>query len=194
MKYNKINQLVFKFENLGIGQSSNGATMIGKAPHIGPKAWLNILYPIINEKELKYLSQTLNTEIPKDYKDFLKNYSNGMTFLSSTFSLYGIRRQIDRNIEADMRQPYSIITPNIYERPENSKSSYFFIGGYNWDGSHLYIDTETNSVHCCERWDATSKKEWSSLEEMILSELERLYTFFDDKGIEIDEDIPTIPY
>lgn len=194
MKENAILDLLYKYKNLGESKSYDGAVLIGKAPHNGPKAWLNILYPVLTEEELRFLSEELKTEIPEEYSSFLLNFSNGMNVLSSTFSLYGLRRQIDRNLEANVRQPYSIITPNIYERPENSKPSYFFIGGYNWDGSHLYIDKETNIVHCCERWDATSKKQWNSLEEMIISELERLYTFFDDKGVEIDEYNPTIPY
>lgn len=194
MKENAILDLLYKYKNLGESKSDDGAVFIGKAPHSGPKAWLNILYPVLTEEELRFLSEELKTEIPEEYSSFLLSFSNGMNVLSSTFSLYGLRRQIDRNLEANVRQPYSIITPNIYERPENSKPSYFFIGGYNWDGSHLYIDRETNIVHCCERWDATSKKQWNSLEEMIISELERLYTFFDDKGVEIDEYNPTIPY
>lgn len=194
MDYKKINQLVFKYETLGLSKSSDGATMIGKAPHNGPKAWLNYTFPQLTNDELRELETNLKTEIPKEYSEFLINYSNGIDILSSTFYLYGFRRQINRNPDANVAQPYSIITPNIYERAENSKPNYFFIGGYNWDGSRIFIDTETNTVHCCERWDASSKKEWNSLEEMILQELDRLYTFFDDKGVEIDEDNPTIPY
>uniref|UniRef100_UPI0026027B85 hypothetical protein n=1 Tax=Chryseobacterium sp. TaxID=1871047 RepID=UPI0026027B85 len=60
--------------------------------------------------------------------------------------------------------------------------------------SRLYIDKDTNIVHCCERWDATSKVQWSSFEEMLLSELKRLYRLFDDEGKEIDEDASTLPY
>lgn len=194
MKNSEILNLLHKFADLGIGKSSDGATMIGKAPHVGPKAWLNILFPTLKKEELFYLSEELKTEIPKEYADFLLNFSNGLNVLSSTFSLYGLRKQINRDIEANVRQPYSIITPNLYERPHNAKDSYFFIGGYNWDGSHLYIDKETNIVHCCERWDATSRKQWNSLEEMILSKIKRLYKLFDDNGVEFDEDKETIPY
>ncbi|MGS0747493.1 hypothetical protein [Halpernia sp. GG3] len=70
----------------------------------------------------------------------------------------------------------------------------FLSGGYNWDGSHLFIDKQTNLVHCCERWDANPKFTWQSLEDMIISELERIYNLFDEKGVELDENIPTIPY
>lgn len=194
MNFEKINKLIFKFQNLGIEKSNDGAILIGKAPHKGPKAWVNLLFPPLSIKEINDLKIQLNRDIPKEYTDFLLNFSNGLDVLSSTFSLYGLRRQLNRDIETNVRQPYSIITPNIFERPDNAKDSCFFIGGYNWDGSHLYIDNETNIIHCCQRWDATSKKQWNSLEEMILSEIERLYNFFDDKGIEFDENKKIIPY
>ncbi len=186
--------LIYRFKHLGTEHSSDEAILIGKAPHIGTMAWLNILYPVIDIKELDFLSNELKTGVPQEYADFLLSFSNGLNILSSTFSLYGLRRQINRDAKANVRQPYSIITPNVFERPNNAKDSYFFIGGYNWDGSHLYIDKETNFVHCCERWDAKSKLQWSSFGEMLLSELNRLYKLFDEDGKELDEDKKTIPY
>ncbi|SEW25279.1 SMI1 / KNR4 family (SUKH-1) [Chryseobacterium wanjuense] len=194
MKYKKINGLIYKFENLGIENSSDGAILIGKAPHIAPEAWLNEIFPVLDSKEIKILEEQLKTDIPEDYKNFLMNFSNGLIFLSSTLSLYGLRRQLNRRSSVDSRQPYSIITSNIPERPDNAKNSFFFIGGYNWDGSRLYIDKNTNKVHCCERWDATSRIEWNSFQEMLLTELKRLYSYFDDEGKEIDEDRSTLPY
>ena len=53
-------------------------------------------------------------------------------------------------------QPFSIITANIRERPRNAADDHFFIGGYDWDGSYLYIDKRTSTVHYCDRDDATS--------------------------------------
>jgi hypothetical protein len=194
MQANDLKELIYKFENLEKGSSSDGAILIGKAPFIGTKAWLNIMYPVLSDKEIVWLESELKTTIPEDYKQFLSDFSNGLIILSSTFSLYGLRRQINRDIKANVRQPYSILTPNIFERPKNAKDNYFFIGGYNWDGSHLYIDKETNRVHCCERWDATSKMQWTSFEEMITSEIKRLYLLFDHEGKEIDRDQKTIPY
>lgn len=193
--YNKeINELIYKFSNLGLDSSSDGARMIGKAPFKGSEAWINIIYPKVITEEISLLEKELNSTIPKDYKYFLMNYSNGGNFLSSTLSLDGLRRRLTRDPKANSRQPFSIITPNVYERPENAKENYFFIGGYKWDGSLLYIDKDTNIVHCGSPDDATSKVQWSSFEEMLLSELKRLYTFFDDEGRELDEDVSTLPY
>lgn len=190
----EIVNILYKFDYLGVETLTDGAVLIGKAPFKGSQAWLNILYPVLNISELNFLKNELRSDIPFEYQCFLQNFSNGVNVLSSTFSLYGLRKQVYRDANADVRQPFSIITPNLYERPENARDSFFFIGGYNWDGSHLYIDTKTNFVHCCERWDAESKIQWNSLDEMLLSELKRLYKLFDQKGEELDEDEKTIPY
>jgi len=192
--YKEINALIYKFENLGIGNSSDGAMLIGHVPFKGSEAWLNIIYPKVSAEEISLLEKDLNAFVPESYKHFLMNFSNGANILSSTLSLYGLRRQLTRDPKANSRQPFSPVSANLYERPDNAKEGYFFIGSYQWDGSRLYIDRETNIVHCCERYDATSKIQWNSFQEMLLSELKRLYTFFDEEGREIDEDASTLPY
>ncbi|WP_146894417.1 SMI1/KNR4 family protein, partial [Chryseobacterium rhizosphaerae] len=159
--YNKeINELIYKFQNLGLANSSDGAMLIGHVPFKGSEAYLNIIYPKLDIEEIASLEKELHTTIPDEYKHFLMNYSNGTNILSSTLSLYGLRRQLTRDPKANSRQPFSPISANLYERPDNAKDSFFFIGSYQWDGSRMYIDKETNIVHCCERWDATSKVQW----------------------------------
>lgn len=193
--YNKeINELIYKFSNLGLENSSDGAMLIGHVPFKGSEAWLNEMFPVLDNKEIEILEEQLKTDIPFEYKDFLQNFSNGLILLTATLSLDGFRRQLTRSPKANSRQPFSIITPNVYERPDNVKESYFFIGGYQWDGSLLYIDKDTNIVHCGLPDDATSKVQWNSFQEMLLSELKRLYSFFDNEGREIDEDQSTLQY
>jgi hypothetical protein len=173
--YSEIKKLVIKFENLGVHLSDNGTILIGKAPFLGSEAWLNKIYPTLTAEEIKELEFSLCKELPSEFKYFLTNFSNGLNILSSTLSIYGLRKQLGRSIEAS-RQPYSILVPNQLERPINAKENFLFIGGYNWDGSLLYIDSETNKVHCCTQEDATSKICWNSLTEMLTLEIERLYT------------------
>ena len=192
-EFKEITKLLFKFEEFGVEQTQNDTILIGKAPHLGPEAWLNTIYEPLSEFEIKHLEIVLNTEIPIQYKYFLRNFSNGLNVLCSTFSLYGLRKINGRDLNSS-RQPYSIETPNIWERPNNSNESYFYIGGYNWDGSNLYINKENNKVYCCERYDSSPKFEWNSLNEMIYSEIIRIYNLFDTKGIELNEDISTLPY
>jgi hypothetical protein len=191
--YSEIKSLVIKFENLGIQLSENGAILIGKAPFLGEEAWLNKIYPTLTTTEINELEISLKRKLPAEFKHFLAHFSNGLNILSSTLSIYGLRKQLGRSVEAS-RQPYSILPPNQLEKPTNAKDSFLFIGAYNWDGSLLYIDLETNNVHCCKREDATSRICWNSLTEVLISEINRLYQLVDEQGKEINEDLKTIPY
>ena len=91
-------------------------------------------------------------------------------------------------------QPYSIIEVNKYkyERPLNAEKDMFFIGGYVWDGSLIYM-TPDQRVHFCRRHDSQSLISWDSLHSMLISEIERLYTLFDSTGLQIDPSKPTTP-
>lgn len=191
--YSEVKKLVFRFESLGIQLSENGAILIGKAPFLGSEAWLNKIYPSLTHEEIIELEKSLNRSLPIEFKRFLSEFSNGLNILSSTLSIYGLRKQLGRSIEAS-RQPFSILTPNKLERPSNSKDSFLFIGGYNWDGSLLYIDTETSKVHCCSLESADSKFCWKTLDEMVIAEIKRLYTLVDENGKELKEGIKTVPY
>ena len=55
----EINSLLFRFSKLGIYKSLLGATLIGKAPHIAPEAWLNCIYPVISSNEIEALEQEI---------------------------------------------------------------------------------------------------------------------------------------
>lgn len=190
--YQTLNDVLFDFDFLGTERCENGTLLIGRAPHIAELAWLHSIYPTLNKEDINHLEKELNQKIPDSYLRFLTEYSNGLGIFVSKFSLYGLRKQLGRGLDA-VRQPYSIITPNTHERPDNAKNSYLFIGGYSWDGSKIYIDTETNKVHYCDRWDATSLYEWSSFEAMLNYEIPRMISLFDKNGVIINDDLYTTP-
>ena len=190
--FEEVKKELFKYKNLGEEISQNGTLLIGRAPHVAELAWLHEIYPVLNDADIVNLEVELNTKIPEDYKFFLQHYSNGLGVFVSKFSLYGLRKELGRSIEAS-RQPFSPVISNIDERAENAKPSYFFIGTYSWDRSKLYIDAETGIVHYCDRWDATSLYQWNSFSQMLLSEIKRLTNLFDENGIIINKDLHTTP-
>jgi hypothetical protein len=183
---------LFKFRNLGEEVAQNGTLLIGRAPHVAPQAWLHSIYPVLNEQDIRDLEDEVKADIPLSYKEFLMNCSNGLGLFVGKFSLYGLRKQLGRSIEAS-RQPFSPVIANVDERPTNAKESYFIIGGYKWDGSKLYIDKDTNQVHFCDRRDTTSLYSWDSFETMVVSEVRRICTLFDEKGVVIDAKRYTTP-
>lgn len=190
--YSEIKDLLMKFSFLGLETSKEtGATLIGKAPHIGKCAWLNCIFPTIGEKEILEMEDEIGKKIPASYVDFLTNFSNGLFLLVETLRLNGYRYNYIRSLEY-VWQPYSLIDLNTYYVPKKSTKDMFFIGSYVWDGSKLYM-TPDEKVHLCQRYDATSLYTWDSLSDMLISEIKRLYKLFDSKGVQIDENQPTIP-
>jgi len=191
--FENVKEEIFKYKHLGEEEvPETGALLIGRAPHVARLAWLHSLYPVLNNEEVLQLEQVVRTEIPESYKSFLMNASNGLSLFVDAFYLYGLRKLAGRGIAAS-RQPFSPDIANIDERPENAKDSYFFIGGYSWDGSKIYIDKTTNMVHYCDRWDAASLYQWPSFEEMLVSETRRICGLFDEKGVVKDPDRYTTP-
>lgn len=194
MKKETLLGLLEKYKYLGTEYvPQTGATLIGRAPHIGSEAWLNSMYETISESNVVAMEKSIGRKIPAQYRDFLLNCSNGLNIINTTLCLFGCRKMIGRDIIAS-RQPFDLVTLNIYksERPRNATSNLFFFGGYDWDGFQVYL-TYDGKVHFCTRENCASLKEWNSIDDFLTSEIHRIYTLFDDKGVEIDELTPTIP-
>ena len=183
---------IFSIENLGIKKMNNGAVLIGAAPHVAQKAFNHGIFKPLESNDIDFLETENKTSLPKDYIDFLTQKSNGLNYFVGCLSFDGLRKQIGRDEEA-AAQPFSLSDINVWEKPKNAKPEYFFIGGYGYDGSKLYIDKNTNKVHYCARRDATSLKEWDNFEEMIISETERIFKLFDDKGVRLVTSKETLP-
>ena len=187
----EILKVVDSYRHLGERRLENGVYLVGSAQYIAPNAWLHSIYPGLNLSEIKVLEKMLGRPIPCSYKSFLEG-CNGLKLFNTTFCLDGLRTNYGRSLD-DVWQPFDIRTPNISERPKNANDNLFFIGGYDWDGSLLYIDTNTQIVHLCHRDDATSLYKWADFNSMIEAELCRLVTLFDNNGREIDPRVSTLP-
>lgn len=187
-------KLIDRFNHLGVEYvSATGATLVGRALHIGSEAWLNSIYDTVSESDVTAMEKSMGREIPIQYREFLLNCSNGLNIMSTTLCLFGCRKLVGRDITAS-RQPFDLVTLNTYksERPKNATSNLFFFGGYDWDGSQVYL-TDDGRVHFCSPNDCTSLKSWNSLDNFLLSEIQRIFLSFDDNGFELDETAPMLP-
>ncbi|WP_289692521.1 SMI1/KNR4 family protein [uncultured Duncaniella sp.] len=190
-KYEEIRNLMFKLSHLGVWNfSEDGGFFIGKAPHRGIRAWQNKIYPKISMTEIEIMENEMHRQIAPSYIRFLTSFSNGLDIFNDTLGLYGYRYSFRRD-ETHDQQPYNLVWLQS-EKPRNSTDDMFFIGEYNWDHSFLYV-TPDQKVHFCHREDATSLFTWDSIEDMLLSEIKRIYTLFDDRGVAIDPKHPTTP-
>ncbi|MES2108972.1 MAG: SMI1/KNR4 family protein [Bacteroidota bacterium] len=180
-----------RYKTLGEQRLEDGTLLIGRAPHIAPQAWLHSIYPPLTIDDLAGLATAINAEIPEAYRTFLQHY-NGLKIFNTTFCLYGLRRNSGRSVNS-VWQPFNIIITNTLERPKGATMNMFFIGGYDWDGSLIYIDNNTGEVHLCDGETVASTFKWPGFEEMLDAEISRLITLFDDGGKALDEDASTLP-
>jgi hypothetical protein len=190
--FEKVVSILKSYENLGKRILPNGTQLIGHAPQIAPEAYLHNIFPPLDDDGINELEKVLQTEIPKDYKEFLKKKTNGLHIFIDTLALDGLRSSYERTGDAAW-QPYNLSTINIHERPRDSKDSYFYIGGYSWDGSLLYIDSDDNKVYRCTRYSSKPLNEWQNFEDMLVKEVKRIASLFDEKGNQKDPDKPTTP-
>lgn len=192
MEKKELENLLMRFSHLGVTHSRNGALLIGKAPHIAEYAWLNVMYPCATETEIYDLEKRLGCAIPKVYKDFLMNVSNGLNVMNCTLALHGCRMSYNR-ADFESRYPFNIEDVQKYERPKNATQEMFFFASYNYDCSKLYLNTSDNKIYYCDRYDATPLKSWDSLSDMITSEIERIFSLFDTDGRIFNRMAPTTP-
>ena len=122
-------------------------------------AWLNVMYPCVTETEVCDLEKRLGVAIPKVYKDFLMNVSNGFDIMGA-LALHGCRTSYDRS----------------------DLDSWYLLGTYEYDGSKLYLNTLDDKIYYCDRYDATPLKAWDSLSAMLTSEIEEYLVCFDADG------------
>jgi hypothetical protein len=169
----------------------NGTRLIGHVPHIAPEAWFQLIFSPISENGLNRLEEDLGMQLPAVFRGFLQR-CNGLRAFSGHLYVRGLRTSFARTGDA-VWQPFSILTPNLDERPGNAKSSYLFIGGYEPNGLQLYIDTAGLRVYRCRERSAKPLHEWSNFETMLESEIQRLKPLFDREGRLLNPGVATTP-
>ena len=153
----------------------------GHIPQLAPEAYNIYTFAPLTDEQLALLERVLNREVPKQYKIFLTLFSNGMHIFSRCLSLDGLQGSINRKL--GIQGPFDLSIPNVYERPSNADASCFFIGGYSYDVSKLYMRSGSQKVFYCPRWDITPLKEWNSFSEMLIEEIQRLKSIHGSDGM-----------
>ena len=175
-----IQALIEEQKALGAVEEELGSRY-GHIPQIAPEAYNIYTFAPLTEERLALLERVLNREVPEQYKTFLTLFSNGMHIFSRCLNLYGLQGVLDRR--GDFQGPFDLSIPNVYERPSNADASCFFIGGYSYDCSNLYMRSGSQKVFYCPRWDITPLKEWNSFSEMLIEEIQRLRSLHGADGM-----------
>lgn len=184
-----------RWSNLGVREASTGATLIGQVPHVAPEAWLHSFYQPLVKQEVKMLEDYFNLSFPKAFRHFLL-LSNGLNIFSDSLCVLGIRENYERDGDSAW-QPYDIVLHNYpSEKPGDATAKMVFVGGYNWDGSHLYFDAgsaDPERIFRCTANSITPLNSWDNFWVMLYDETRRLSRLYDECGKKIDPDAPTVP-
>ena len=175
-----IQALIEEQKALGAVEGELGSRY-GHIPQIAPEAYNIYTFAPLTEEQLALVEQNIGREIPCQYRTFLTHVSNGMHIFCRCLNLYGLQGVLDRR--GDFQGPFDLSIPNVYERPSNADASCFFIGGYSYDASNLYMRSESQKVFYCPRWDITPLKEWNSFSEMLIEEIQRLRSLHGADGM-----------
>lgn len=189
--FNKILNAIEKAKSFGYSKLADGTQLYGKIPHAGTNAWLHAVFAPLDISGLDLLEKHIGMPLPPTMKDLFLE-ANGLDLFSSSLSIDGLRKNYKRTID-EVWQPYDIRTPNVEERPPDSTLEMVFIGGYNWDGSLLYINNKTERIFRCSASSAQPLNEWKNIWTMMIAEINRLRKHFDNNGNEINSNTPTIP-
>ncbi|HEX2939356.1 MAG TPA: SMI1/KNR4 family protein [Ruminiclostridium sp.] len=172
----------------------NGTLQVCHVPHIGCNAWLHELYVGLSDEQINELQDCIPVDLPVPYKEFLSSY-NGLNIFSDSLSICGLR-SLNIRTGDEAIQPYSLIDSNN-GRPKKAPDTWLYFGSYSWDGSMVIIDLENgsnhNKIYRCSREDTKILNEWPDFWSWLLSETQRLSMMFDQNGVELDENAPTIP-
>ena len=170
-----------RWEALGSVNMPDGARLIGHVPHIAPLAYLHRIPAPLSDAGFASLSETVGIILPIEIREFYA-CANGLSAFSSQIEIYGVRQNYGRaDLLAASAQPFSVETPNRFERPSGMMRSQAVVASYR-DGSRIIVD-EGNVLTRCARENAQKVFEvWPGFRAWLTSEIARLDAFFDDGG------------
>jgi hypothetical protein len=190
--FSEVLDILNNWAKLGSKTTSNGTKLIGHVPHVGSMAYLHSIFGPLKEEEIVQVEQEINHNLSDDLKAFYR-YANGCS-LFLTLEITGLRKDYNRELNENVYQPISIRYQNVIDQPKNKTEEMVFFGGYDYDGSNLYMVDNDQRVFLCSSESAIPVLyEWESFETFLLSEVKRLSEIFDKKGYQIKDDIETIP-
>jgi hypothetical protein len=181
-----------RWQNGGMKTLENGTELICHVPHVAPQAWLHTVYARLSDEKIDEIKKEIGVELPVDFIEFLK-CANGINIFSDSLSIWGLRTSYARTGDAAI-QPYDLVALN-QEKKGKIPTDWIVFGSYSWDGSEMLYDIKSSNskVYRCENGSKKILQEWETLWAWLSSEVERLSKLFDEKGIEYDENTPTIP-
>lgn len=154
-----------------LGETTNdmGTRLIGHAPHVAPKAYVNVVYAPVNINDLDEFTQRLGRPIPHQLKEFL-SFANGLMVFSGALRVFGfvpLKRKVDSHI---YNYPPCVMTDNS-RRMNGVKEHDTVVAWYKVDGSYVLLDENGKAVRFDPKTGGHAIQEWPDFDTWLSSEI-----------------------
>jgi SMI1-KNR4 cell-wall len=180
--YAAFRALIDPWAALGEDVYPDGTRWIGHISHCAPEAHLHGLYGPLRESQIEELQDQLERDFPASFRRFLRLH-NGACVFTLFINVYGLRTSWTRtDLIAAAQQPFSMLTPNVEERPSGAPDDMLFIGSTG-DGRNPIGMLPDGEVL---QWIADSSmmpsRRYENVFEFLLTETRKAQQLFDEKG------------
>jgi hypothetical protein len=152
--------------------TAGGTLLLSNVSVETPMAYLHSIYPPLDRDAVQALQDELSVVIPEPYRRFLRT-ANGLDLFLSTVSLFGLRGAVARDM-TEFDWPFSLVTPNVHERPRNLEEGALVIGSYSYDDSPIVLHHAHSSVVCTTPDGDQLRATWPDLDTFLKQEISRL--------------------
>lgn len=185
-----LSSMLSKFEPVK-DRESEVAFFRTHVPWVAPEAYLNIVYKPAERAALVDVAARLR--IPEPWVQFLA-WNNGARLFSAYVYVFGVVRPgtlLNRRDHWSL-PPVNIEHLNISAKPLDLRL-YLVIGSYGFDGSLVCIDRDSGRTLVFHRGETAPYASWTTAEEWVREEIQRLASLFDSKGKLLVDEAMTLP-
>ncbi len=165
--------------------TAGGTLLLSNVSLDTPMAYLHSVYPPLDRDTIQALQDELPLVLPEPYRRFLR-IANGLDLFLSSISLFGVRGAIARDMTA-LDWPFSLLTPNVHERPAQLEAGAFVIGSYSYDDSPIVMHAAQTSVVCTTPDGDQVRATWPDLDTFLKQEIARLANLFQGNYTQLDD-------
>lgn len=182
-----------EWQRLGVKSDASGSRLIAHTPRDYPDAYLHAVFSARSQADWNKYGISLPEELQQLYAE-----CNGLMLFGTALSVFGVRSHHKRSADAAF-QPFDLVDHDrelravTHRLSDSQQDDRVFFGGYDWDGSNVYIVPNDGRVFWCRDGSAQSELTWPSIAVFLQAEYDRILGLFDDVGYPKDDNVSTAP-
>lgn len=160
----------------------------------GDLMYLHGIYGPLDAQGIALLEQQINRPLPAALCNFYLQ-ANGLFFFAGSLSINGLRADYSRKADDSAWQPVSLEYGNTLSRAREIPPTWIKVGFYpTGTGTDVSYDETNGQILATPRYKASPVLyQWSSLQEMLTSEVKRLSALYRQAGFRVSAMDPFKP-